>query len=76
MSWWSEDRFSLATRTYIGVYAAFACAQLVLVSMASMMLSVSVVRTANAMHDAAFKKVLYSPLAFFDTTPLGRILNR
>ncbi|KAI1293287.1 hypothetical protein EDD11_008442 [Mortierella claussenii] len=76
MSWWSEDRFKLTTREYIGAYAGFAIAQLVLVSMASLMLSFTIVRTANAMHDAAFKRVLYSPLAFFDTTPLGRILNR
>ncbi|KAI8599078.1 P-loop containing nucleoside triphosphate hydrolase protein [Dissophora ornata] len=76
MSWWSEDKFQLVTRDYIGVYAGFALSQLVLVFMASLMLSFTIVRTANAMHDAAFRKVLYSPLAFFDTTPLGRILNR
>ncbi|KAF9199857.1 hypothetical protein BGZ49_009975, partial [Haplosporangium sp. Z 27] len=76
MSWWSEEKFSFSTGTYIGAYAGFACAQLVLVFMASLMLSFTIVRTANAMHDAAFKRVLYSPLSFFDTTPLGRILNR
>ncbi|KAF9430749.1 hypothetical protein BGZ76_000723 [Entomortierella beljakovae] len=76
MSWWSVDEFSLSKDVYIGTYAAFAIAQLVLVFMASFMLSFSIARTADAMHDAAFKKVLYSPLAFFDTTPLGRIVNR
>ncbi|KAG0326603.1 hypothetical protein BGZ99_009350 [Dissophora globulifera] len=76
MSWWSEDKFPFTTGQYIGAYAGFAVAQLVLVFMASLMLSFTIVRTANAMHEAAFKRVLYSPLAFFDTTPLGRILNR
>ncbi|KAG0367050.1 P-loop containing nucleoside triphosphate hydrolase protein [Gamsiella multidivaricata] len=76
MSWWSEDYFKLTTSVYIGAYAGFAVAQLVLVFMASLMLSYTIVRTSNAMHDAAFRRVLYAPLAFFDTTPIGRILNR
>lgn len=76
MSWWSQDKFALTTHGYIGAYAGFALAQLILVFMASMMLSYTVVRTSHAMHDAAFKRVLYSPLAFFDTTPMGRIVNR
>ncbi|KAF9361387.1 hypothetical protein BGX34_007153 [Mortierella sp. NVP85] len=76
MSWWSGKEFPLTTQEYIGVYTGFALAQLVLVFMASLMLSYTIVRTSRAMHDAAFKQVLYSPLAFFDTTPLGRIINR
>ncbi|KAG0245839.1 hypothetical protein BGX31_005941 [Mortierella sp. GBA43] len=76
MSWWSEGQFPLTTQQYIKGYAGFAIAQLVLVFMASLMLSFTIVRTSSAMHDAAFKRVLYSPLAFFDTTPMGRIINR
>ncbi|KAG0207958.1 hypothetical protein BGX28_000971 [Mortierella sp. GBA30] len=76
MSWWSEDEFQLTTREYIGAYIGFALAQLVLVFAAAMMLSFTITKTANNMHDAAFKSVLYSPLAFFDTNPLGRVINR
>ncbi|KAF8928714.1 hypothetical protein BGZ47_001460, partial [Haplosporangium gracile] len=76
VSWWSEDRFAFTTIHYIGVYLGFALCQLVLVFMAAIMMSYTIVKTANVMHDAAFEKVLFSPLAFFDTTPLGRIINR
>ncbi|KAF8951702.1 hypothetical protein BGZ52_010208 [Haplosporangium bisporale] len=76
ISWWSEDQFNLTTRQYIGVYVGWALAQLVLVFAAALMLSFTIVKTANTMHDTAFKKVLYSPLSFFDTTPTGRIINR
>ncbi|KAF9090660.1 hypothetical protein BGX29_011350 [Mortierella sp. GBA35] len=76
VSWWSEDRFGYTRTLYIGAYLGFALSQLVLVFSAAMMMSYTIVKTANVMHDAAFKRVLYSPLAFFDTTPLGRIINR
>ncbi|XP_053721093.1 ATP-binding cassette sub-family C member 12 isoform X1 [Synchiropus splendidus] len=31
---------------------------------------------SNRLHNAMFKKVITSPMSFFDTTPTGRILNR
>ncbi|KAG0377306.1 hypothetical protein BGX24_006350 [Mortierella sp. AD032] len=76
VSWWSEDKFSLTKTHYIGAYLGFALSQLILVFLAAMMMSYTIVKTANVMHDDAFKRVLFSPLAFFDTTPLGRIINR
>ncbi|KAG0211857.1 hypothetical protein BGX28_007312 [Mortierella sp. GBA30] len=76
ITWWSADELKLDQNAYIGIYVGWALAQLVLVFIAAILLSYAVVKTANNMHDAAFKRVLYSPLAFFDTTPMGRILNR
>ncbi|GJJ75953.1 hypothetical protein EMPS_08311 [Entomortierella parvispora] len=76
MSWWSEERYNFPFSTYLSVYVVWAVAQLVLVFIAALLLSYAVIKTSYNMHDEAFKKVLYSPLAFFDTTPMGRILNR
>ncbi|KAG0340048.1 hypothetical protein BG004_006572 [Podila humilis] len=76
MSWWSEKKFDISVNAYIGVYVGWAMAQLVLVFVASNLLSFAVVRTASEMHNQAFQRVLFSPMAFFDTTPMGRILNR
>ncbi|XP_027870979.1 multidrug resistance-associated protein 9 isoform X1 [Xiphophorus couchianus] len=33
-------------------------------------------RAACKLHDSMFRKILASPMSFFDTTPTGRILNR
>ena len=33
-------------------------------------------RASSAMHNDIFKKVMASPMTFFDTTPVGRIINR
>ncbi|KAG0262862.1 hypothetical protein DFQ27_002072 [Actinomortierella ambigua] len=76
ISWWSEEKFALSTSHYIAVYVSWAILQLILINIATQLLAHTVIRTANIVHDAAFKRVLHSPMAFFDTTPLGRILNR
>ncbi|KAE8625593.1 hypothetical protein XENTR_v10006329 [Xenopus tropicalis] len=36
----------------------------------------STLKASTKLHDQLFQKVLHSPLKLFDTTPLGRILNR
>jgi ABC-type multidrug transport system fused ATPase/permease subunit len=45
-------------------------------AIATQLLSVVIIRTARKMHSEAFDKVIHAPLSFFDTNPLGRILNR
>ncbi|KAF9285261.1 hypothetical protein BGZ68_004019 [Mortierella alpina] len=76
LSFWSEDRFHLPTWTYIDIYVGTAFAQLAVVMLGSFMLVLAVTKSAKVMHDQAFVSVLQSPMSFFDTTPLGRILNR
>ena len=38
--------------------------------------AIGMVRAARLLHDGMFLNVLRSPMAFFDTTPTGRVLNR
>ncbi|KAF9990004.1 hypothetical protein BGZ75_003992 [Mortierella antarctica] len=76
LSFWTEDRFQLPTWTYIDIYVGTAFVQLAVVMLGSVMLVVAVIKSAKVMHDQAFVSVLQSPMSFFDTTPLGRILNR
>ncbi|XP_006817966.2 ATP-binding cassette sub-family C member 5-like [Saccoglossus kowalevskii] len=33
-------------------------------------------RSSSKIHDKVFSKIIRSPMSFFDTTPLGRIMNR
>lgn len=33
-------------------------------------------RAAKVMHNSVFKCVMKAPMSFFETTPLGRIINR
>ena len=42
----------------------------------SLALFIGTVRAGRILHGAALRNVVASPMSFFDSTPIGRILNR
>ncbi|PVV00736.1 hypothetical protein BB560_004870 [Smittium megazygosporum] len=78
---WSNDNSkpvqSHSTAYYIAIYGAFGLIQAILASSQNMVIWILVsIRAAKKTHFQLLKGVLGSPMSFFDTTPLGRILNR
>ncbi len=61
---------------YIGVYVMISFISLVISLAASISGVISGLAAAVKIHNTMFQRVLRSPIAFFDTTPIGRILNR
>ncbi|KAG0023806.1 hypothetical protein BGZ80_007988 [Entomortierella chlamydospora] len=76
LSYWTDDKLKLPMWTYIEVYLGTGVAQLIIVIAGSIMLVMAVIKSSKSMHDNVFLRVLYAPMSFFDTTPMGRILNR
>ncbi|OAT11924.1 ATPase [Blastomyces gilchristii SLH14081] len=76
LSYWTSDQFRLETGQYIGVYAGLAGVQVFLTFAFSTILSVSGTNASRSMFHKAMTRVLRAPMAFFDTTPMGRIVNR
>lgn len=76
LSDWTSNKYNLPTATYIGVYAALGALQAMLMFCFSVMLSIYGTRASRVMLRQAVTRVLRAPMAFFDTTPLGRITNR
>ena len=76
LSYWTADTFSYPTGVYIGVYAALGVAQAALMFIYSLTVAVFGTTASRTMLHAAMAAVLRAPMAFFDTTPLGRITNR
>ena len=61
---------------YLGIYALFSAGQVTTVLIASFSLAIAGVYASRSLHSRMLKNILRSPMSFFDTTPLGRILNR
>ncbi|OAQ27712.1 P-loop containing nucleoside triphosphate hydrolase protein [Linnemannia elongata AG-77] len=76
LSLWSNQELSTSTSTNIMIYVAFAAAQFMMIAVASHLLSLAIIKTTASMHNQAFNHVVHAPLSFYDTTPIGRILNR
>ncbi|EDV20619.1 uncharacterized protein TRIADDRAFT_50946 [Trichoplax adhaerens] len=66
-----------ATRDlYLGVYGAIGASKAVVTLLSSLLLAFAAMHSARVLHSSMLFNVLKSPMSFFDTTPLGRIVNR
>ncbi|NXA48635.1 MRP3 protein, partial [Nothocercus julius] len=66
----------LNTTMRIGVYAALGLLQGVLVLISSFTLAMGSIRAARTLHSGLLENKFHSPQSFYDTTPIGRIINR
>lgn len=76
LSWWISDRFGLSRGTYIGIFAALGVAQSLLMFAFSFALTIAGTRSSKVLMHKAMQSTLRAPMSFFDTTPIGRIVNR
>ena len=61
---------------YLRVYFLLVCLACASVTLRSGLVAVGVIRAATKMHDNMLACVMRAPARFFDTTPMGRVLNR
>ncbi|CAD5115099.1 DgyrCDS4110 [Dimorphilus gyrociliatus] len=92
LSWWTDDeRLAGPTNNtnstngtdivaleeyYLGIYGALGGGQAFFVLIYAIITAISVVNASTVLHEGMLFNVLRSPMSFFDTTPIGRILNR
>ncbi|TRM64251.1 P-loop containing nucleoside triphosphate hydrolase protein [Schizophyllum amplum] len=74
--WWQEDSFNQAPAFYMGVYAGLGVAQAVTVFLMGCCFAMLTYFSSQRLHKWAIQSVLHAPMSFFETTPLGRIMNR
>ncbi|KAJ8340233.1 hypothetical protein SKAU_G00348660 [Synaphobranchus kaupii] len=58
------------------IYSMTIVAMIVLSAVKAYSFTKVTLRGSSKFHDTMFQKVLRSPMSFFDTTPIGRIVNR
>lgn len=73
---WSTDELSASVDFYIGVYAAIVIGTIFVNFVEYIAWAVGGIISAKKLHDQMLTRVLRAPTSFFDTTPLGRIINR
>lgn len=61
---------------YLGVYALIALAYCVVTFFRIIVVSLGSLRASRVLHEKLLHKVVYSKMRFFDSTPMGRIMNR
>lgn len=61
---------------YFIIYAGASLVAALLILLRSAILTSGVLRAAHEIHDDAIRSVFAAPISFFDTTPLGRVINR
>ena len=86
LSVWADESMSYAlsgtpmssgrTNFYIGIYALLGLVGVLGLTGRSLLIAVHRLRASKKIHDELTDSILRAPVAFFDVTPTGRILNR
>ena len=80
LSLWSDDEmaaYNIDTRNmYLIIYGLLGMMQSVFIYVAVMLVTFAAVKASTVLHYDLLKRILKSPMSFFDTTPVGRIVNR
>ncbi len=72
----SNSSTAASAEKYLGTYAGLAASDSAVSFTRELLLLLLCCRVSRSVHDSLLSAVLRSPMAFFDTTPTGRVLNR
>ena len=80
LSSWSTDAAASTDTSvrdkYLGIYGGLGMLQSLFILLASSYVMIGTLNAATKMHGTMLARIIRSPMSYFDTTPLGRILNR
>ncbi|CAL1540697.1 unnamed protein product [Lymnaea stagnalis] len=70
------ELYQTKTYTYLAVYSALGLIQAICALAFVANISLRMVAASKRLHDALLENIMRQPMRFFDTTPLGRVINR
>jgi len=78
LAYWSSANITTNKQRdfYIGIYGGIALGQGIFTFLMSISLTFGSMLASRRLHHGLLNNIMRSPMSFFDTTPLGRIVNR
>lgn len=77
LSLWTSDTSADPDATYyVGIYVAFSVATVFVTLVGQLMVARMGIVAARGIHREMLARLIKAPMSFFDTTPLGRLVNR
>ena len=76
LSVWASDSLGRDAGWYMSMYAVITAAYFMLQALRSVSLARFGIRAGEQLHRELWHGIVFAPLVFFETTPVGRILNR
>lgn len=74
--WWQEGRYAQSQATYMGIYGLLGIMQSIGLLCMGQVFAVFNALSSLTLHRRAIRRIAHAPIAFFDTTPIGRITHR
>ncbi|KAI9000570.1 P-loop containing nucleoside triphosphate hydrolase protein [Trametes punicea] len=74
--YWEERKWPFGSGFYMGIYAGLGVGQAVFFFLMGATFATLTYFSSKALHRAAIERVMHAPMSFFETTALGRIMNR
>eukprot|EP00897_Mesotaenium_endlicherianum_P001676 jgi/Mesen1/1536/ME000133S00550 len=76
LAYWTKDQFDQSTGFYLSMYGALAGVYTVMVYFRTLGQALLGLWISRLLHEGMLDSILRAPMAFFDVTPVGRVLNR
>ncbi|KAJ3100041.1 hypothetical protein HDU97_002525 [Phlyctochytrium planicorne] len=73
---WSNDQFQLQNAQYILFYALLGVVQGIGATVLAILVTFAGLKGSRILHLRAIQRISRAPMSFFDTNPMGRIVNR
>ena len=74
--WAAKSFSSVSENAYAGVYFLFVCMSSIFIIIRSWTFGTQATQTSTMIHNSMLSNVIHRPMSFFDTTPIGMIMNR
>ncbi|KAK3702953.1 hypothetical protein QZH41_002858 [Actinostola sp. cb2023] len=80
-TWWLKVMTKMAyekqkSATVLGIYGGLVGGSFIVAAISTILMFAALLRSSEKLHDKMTLAVLKSPVLFFDTNPVGRIMNR